>query len=490
MRLSKKLVVLLLAFGLVAAACGDDDDVQPTPPPATDPPPAATDAPPPATDAPPPATDAPPPPVATDAPPPAATILTDVGVTDDTITLGLLSDLSGPFAGLVGLIVAGQQAFWASVNAQGGIAGRQVELEIVDTGYDVQAHVQLYNELKDEVVAFAHSTGSPQTIAINEDLKDDQIVAIPLTWYSGWTDPEIGTNLPHHATPYCIEAMNVLGYIYDEWTATRGAPPETIAVAGEPGDYGGDSVAGALLAAETLGLEVVYNGDQQIARGQDNPAVIEGVLNAGADIMWLSTNFTDYTKIFSGALAGGFRDDAVWSGAGPSFSPAMLGSEVAVQLATAVTFGFYNAGWGADVPGFAPMEQALLAASTELPVTDFLSEGWIEGMIMKAILEKAAADGDMTQAGVLRAMQSLDTIDLQGLAPNPVYSGGPNENVSRQTYILKLDLAGFAAQGGPLNIGAAAEAENPTSGFLFVENLYTHPIAAEFDFEGACWTAE
>jgi ABC-type branched-subunit amino acid transport system substrate-binding protein len=490
MRFGKKLFIVLLAFGLVAAACGDDDDVTPTqaPPAATDAPdapPAATDAP----DAPPAATDAPPAPVATDAPPPAATIATDIGVTDDEIVIGLLSDLSGPFAGLVGLIVAGQQAFWASVNAQGGIAGRQVKLEIVDTGYDVQAHVQLYGELKDKVVMFAHSTGSPQTIAINEDLKDDMIAAVPLTWYSGWTDPVIGTNLPHHATPYCIEAHNVLGYIYDEWVATRGSAPTTIAVAGEPGDYGGDSVAGVLLAAETLGLTVTYNGDQQIARGQDNPSIIQGVTDSGADIVWLTTNFDDFTEVFSGALAGGFRDDAVWSGSAPSFSPAMLGSEVAVQLAGAVTFGFFNAGWGADVPGFAEMEAALLAVNPELPVTDFLSEGWVEAMITKAILDKAAADGDMTQAGVLAAMQSLDTIDLQGLAPNPVYSGTANENVSRETYILKLDLAGFAAQGGRLNIGAAADLDSASSGFLYVENLYTHPIARDFVFEGACWTA-
>ena len=87
-------------------------------------------------------------------------------------------------------------------------------------------------------------------------------------------------------------------------------------------------------------------------------------------------------------------------------------------------------------------------------------------------------------------MQSLETVDLQGLAPNPVYSGSANDQLVRENYIIKLDAAGFAAQGGPLNIGAAAEAENPTSGFLFVENLYTHPILDEFDFTGACWSAE
>ena len=188
MRLTKKLLILLMAFGLVAAACGDDDAETTTTAPPAQPTTTTTSAP--TTTGGDGGTTTTTTTTTTTSPPPAAEIATDVGVTDDEIRIGLLSDLSGPFGGLVGLIVAGQQAFWAKVNAEGGIAGRQVVLEIEDTSYDVQTHVQLYGELKDEVVAFGHSTGSPHTIAILEDLKDDNLVAIPLTWYSGWTDPE------------------------------------------------------------------------------------------------------------------------------------------------------------------------------------------------------------------------------------------------------------------------------------------------------------
>ncbi len=467
MKRLRRLAVMLVAFALIVAACGDDDSSETTT--AAPSGGGGTTA------------------AATEAPPPE--LQTDVGVTDDTITFGLLSDLTGPFGGLVGLIVAGQQAFWAKVNAEGGIGGRMVELEIFDTGYDVQTHVEGYRELKDKVVAFGHSTGSPQTIAILEDLKADNILAVPLTWYSGWTDPELGTNTPQHSTPYCIEAMNVIGYIVDQWTADNGSAPTTIAVAGDPGDYGGDSVAGALLAADAFNLEVVYNGDQQIVRGQEPTAVIEGIVDAAADIVWVTTNSGAYGSIYAGALGSpGFRADAVWSGAGPSFSPAMLGQEFAQQIASQVTFGFYNAGWGADVPGFAEMEAALVAANPELPVTDFLSEGWIEATIMKTILEAALARNDLTQGGVLAAAQSLETVDLQGLAPNPRYAGSADEQINRETYIVKLDIAGFAAQGGPLNIGAAAEADDPTSGFAFIESGYTHPVAAGFTFTEACWT--
>ena len=61
---------------------------------------------------------------------------------------------------------------------------------------------------------FSQSTGSPHTASIAQDLVDDDLVAIPLTWYSGWADPEIGQNVFETYTTYCIESMNAI-----EWFA-------------------------------------------------------------------------------------------------------------------------------------------------------------------------------------------------------------------------------------------------------------------------------
>ena len=73
--------------------------------------------------------------------------LTDFGVDDDTIKIGLNADLSGIFAPLVTQIVDGQEAYWEIVNDNGGIAGRQVELVILDNGYDVPTHLENYEEM-------------------------------------------------------------------------------------------------------------------------------------------------------------------------------------------------------------------------------------------------------------------------------------------------------------------------------------------------------
>src|SRR6266508_212400 len=153
MRATRKLIAMLLAAALIAAGCGGDDDDDE----------AGGD---------------------TGAGGEAAEVETDFGVTDDTIRVGLLADLSGPFAALVSDIVTAQEAYFAKVNDDGGIAGRQVDLVVDDTRYDVPTHAQFFQEMAAEdesgVVFISQSTGSPHTANIAQALVDDDMTAIAL----------------------------------------------------------------------------------------------------------------------------------------------------------------------------------------------------------------------------------------------------------------------------------------------------------------------
>lgn len=390
-------------------------------------------------------------------------IQTDVGVDLEagTITVGLLSDLSGPFAGLVGAIVAGQEAYWAYVNGNGGIEGLQVELETRDTGYDVPTHVTLYEELKDQVVAFGHSTGSPHTVAIYEDLVADEILAIPLTWYSGWTAP-FQDNTMHHGSPYCIEAMNSLEYIVN----TEGG--ETIAIASLPGDYGLDSAAGAALAAEALGLEVVLDKTGQIIPGEDLAPIGVEIAEAGADIVWVTATPTTFPAIYGAAVATGY--EATWSGAYPTYSPAYLGSDFAAQIERDWIGGTYILPWAWESEGNALVRDVMTAAGAD-PL-DYFAEGFVEAQILEAALRAAYAAGDMTQAGVLAAAKSLENVDFGGLAPAETYVGTPDEQLQRVTIMFRPSLADIAAGG---------------TGTEVLEPAFTADIVSDFVFESACY---
>ena len=394
-------------------------------------------------------------------------IATDIGVDLEagTITVGLLSDLTGPFGPLVSAIVAGHEAYWANVNANGGINGLEVQLETVDTTYDVPTHVQFYEELKDEVVAFGHSTGSPHTVAINEQLQEDGILAIPLTWYSGWSDPAINSNLVPHGTPYCIEAQNLIGYMVDQHESDS----PTIAIASIPGDYGLDSAAGAAIAAEDLGLEVVYDGTGAVIPGDETSydEVAGDIVASGADLVFYTATPSAFSAVYGRAIAQGF--EATWSGAAPSWNPAFVAEDSAIADAISrdMVVSFYAQSYNGDSEGAAQVRELM----GDAPPTDYYGEGFVEAKILHEALLAAYDAGDMTQTGVLNAAKSLESVSFDGLAPEESYVGDPNDIVQREIWIFRPDPSA------------------PT-GTAVVEENYTSENAANYVFDGACYVLE
>jgi ABC-type branched-subunit amino acid transport system substrate-binding protein len=402
-------------------------------------------------------------------------IATDVGVDleAETIQVGLLSDLSGPFSSLVQVIVTGQEVYWDNVNANGGIGGLQVELVAVDTAYDPPTHVQRYEELKDEVVAFGHSTGSPHTVAINPDLQAEGILAVPLTWYSGWSDPAINSNLLHHGVPYCIESMNVIGYLAEQ----MGDGISTIAIASMAGDYGLDSHAGARLAAEAAGLEIVYEGEGAINVADEATLteVANDIAASGADLAYVTTTPTAFSAIFGQALAQGY--EAIWSGAGPSYNPAFIAPDSPIKdaIAAMTYWSSYYSLWGQDETA-AATQLLLDSGRVEQPISAYF-EGFVEAQIMHAALQAAYDAGDLTQAGVLNAAKSLDNVTFEGLGPDETFVGETNDQVQRASATIW--------QPDP-----EALASGESAGESVLETNYTSSIAEAYEFTEACYQLE
>lgn len=403
---------------------------------------------------------------------------TDFGVTDDTIRVGLNADLSGIFAPLVTQIVDGQQAYFEILNENGGIGGREVELEILDNAYDVPTHLENYAEMAAEdengVVMFSQSTGSPHTAATAEMLVEDNLVAIPLTWYSGWADPAIGANVMELYTSYCLEAMNGLEYLAGE----NGA--KTVAIISFPGEYGQDGATGAKIAAEALGLEVVYDGEGAVVPGSDQTPVITSLVDANPDMVWASINPTTLAEILGGAYAQGLR--ATWSGNSPSWNYQLLATDLAPIADEVYHHSTYTALWGAiDSPGMTELQEGMRAKRPDATLSDTYIISWTEGFATQQLLEQAARNGDMTRAGVVAALQDV-TVDNKGLAPNQTFSGEPNDYIVRESYIYDVSLEDFDA-------GATVSDEGAGTGFVLETGPYVGEIAGGYDFQEACFTA-
>ena len=102
-------------------------------------------------------------------------------VTGDTIMLGQTAAQSGPQAP-IGASKWGLEAFIASVNARGGVAGKKLQLTSYDDGYQPAQTTSLDKKLvyEDRVFAIVGSIGSPTTAAVYKTLNEAQVPLISM----------------------------------------------------------------------------------------------------------------------------------------------------------------------------------------------------------------------------------------------------------------------------------------------------------------------
>ncbi len=99
----------------------------------------------------------------------AATMaLATQGVSDTTITLGSLQDLSGPIAGFGKQLRFGMEMRVNEINEQGGIHGRKIDLKFEDMQYDPKKAVIAAQKLvnQDKVFAMLGNLGTAVNMAV------------------------------------------------------------------------------------------------------------------------------------------------------------------------------------------------------------------------------------------------------------------------------------------------------------------------------------
>ena len=91
----------------------------------------------------------------------------DTGITDKEIKLGGSYPFSGP-ASAYGIIGEGAKAYFAFLNAKGGIGGRKVKFVTLDDGYEPPKALQNAKRLiqQERVFALFNTLGTPNNLAI------------------------------------------------------------------------------------------------------------------------------------------------------------------------------------------------------------------------------------------------------------------------------------------------------------------------------------
>ena len=357
---------------------------------------------------------------------------TDFGVTDDTITLGVQTDQTGVFK--VGGIAqtAGNQLWVDDVNADGGICGRDVALDVQDNGYKPDNALPLYDQQKQNVAGYVQLLGSPILAALKQKLTNDKILAVPASWASSNLDTP---SVVMVGSTYDVEMINGLSWMQEEGMIADG---DTLGHIYVDSEYGQNGVLGSEWYAGQNGMTI--NKVAVSGSDTDMTAIVAKMKADGVKAILMTTTPAQTASIAVQTAAQAF--DVPMLGNNPTFAPTLMENEQVVQALAK----FYVVTPVASMSN----ESEFIAELTKKyqdkyddPPFDAVLLGYAYALAWQQILEQACEDGDMTRDGLMAAREKLTEVDTQGLTGVMDFSqiGSPS---TRQVYIAQADAAGIS----------------------------------------------
>jgi ABC-type branched-subunit amino acid transport system substrate-binding protein len=361
----------------------------------------------------------------------AASLKSVPGFDGTTIKLGVLTPLTGPVA-VIGLpLTAGNQVYFDSVNAKGGIAGKyKVELVQEDTQYSPPKTVQQYNKVKGDVVAFTQVLGTAPTLAVLPQLRTDGMIAAPASLDALWVREE---NLLPVGGPYQVQAINALDY-YVKQADGKG---KNICTFIQDDAYGEAGQAGVDFAAEKLGFKVADT--QRFKAGdKDVTGQVQRLQRSKCDAVFLVATPTDAGTIWGTAAKLGFAPR--WIGQSPTWIDELGASPLAEYLQKTTWIAAEGTEWGDNsVEGMTAMVDNVKQFKPDQEPDYYFGFGYEQGIAMTALLEKAVELGDLSHEGLMKASEELGSVSFDGLTDDYQYGPAAERNPPRTTTIYEVD---------------------------------------------------
>jgi branched-chain amino acid transport system substrate-binding protein len=162
----------------------------------------------------------------------------DPGVTSTSIVIGGTAALSGPESPYYAPVAKGAQAYFAYVNAHGGVFGRKIDYKVVDDAYDPAQTVQVTRQLveQDRVFAIFNSIGTEQMLAVRPYLNQAKV---PQLFVGSGARKILQGRKQFPWTIGYLPSFYGEGVLYGRYIAAH-SPTAKIAVLYENDDYGKD----------------------------------------------------------------------------------------------------------------------------------------------------------------------------------------------------------------------------------------------------------
>jgi ABC-type branched-subunit amino acid transport system substrate-binding protein len=374
----------------------------------------------------------------------AGGVKTGPGVTEKTIKLGSLVDLTAVFAPLSKSVVQGTQLFWKQRNAAGGVCGRTVEVTVKDHGYDPQKAISAYREISGDVLGMQTVLGSPVMSALRPTIDQDNMYV----GFAGWSASVLpDQHIQLLGTTYDIEAITGLDFLMRSKGIKSG---DKVGHVYFEGDFGENALKGSQYLAAKSGLTIV--GQKIKPTDTDLSAQVSALRAAGVTAILVSAGPTQTASVAGVAKSVGLSVPIVANG--PGFTPQLLTSPAGPALKENLYVVSSMAPPSLDAPAVKQLQEAFAKEYPGAAPTQVGSVfGYTQARVTNDVLQKACDNKDLTRQGVLTALKQISGLDTGGLVAGTLDYTKAGQPPSRTVYISKVDAAvpgGLTAVGGPV----------------------------------------
>jgi branched-chain amino acid transport system substrate-binding protein len=333
---------------------------------------------------------------------------TDAGTDADgePILIGNLADLSGPTSDVGTPYSEGVRGYVEWRNAQGGIAGRPIELLWEDYQYDVAVAERLYTDFTAQGAVAIQGWGTADTEALRGRVNADEIPYLSASYSEELTHAE---ETPFNfivATSYSDQLRIALRWIHEQ------DPGAEVAVFHHDSPFGLSPVADGEAYIAEAGLDLGYQVHVMPGGATDFVGELRRVADDGVGYI-IVQNVESPAALLAGDIADQGLDIQLvllnWSGGELFVDLAGDNAEgvVSVQPWTPVAH---------QVPGQDEPRAFLEAQGGELTSLHYTQAWWKMALLADAIESVVEAGEEVTGPAIRDALSTVENFDTQGVS--------------------------------------------------------------------------
>jgi branched-chain amino acid transport system substrate-binding protein len=335
-----------------------------------------------------------------------------VGVSADTIKIGVISDLTGPSAiGGIGMADA-IRSYFNDLNEKGGINGRKVQVIVEDSKYSPTLTVAAAKKLisKDEIFALVSPWGSGPSEALFPLAQEQKIPVAPACALSTTMYEPLKKMVFAVGTNYIDQSLFFADYVIHELKIKK----PKVALFCQDDDWGRDHLKGLEIAAQKYGLEKPVMESYKYDAVEFKSQVIN-LMRAKPDAVLVAASLRSGASFLSEAAKLKWNPVSVGGNTLGFFRTLEMAGQFGEGLRIINIFAMPDE----DLPGVKRMVEVSKKNFGDkwMPANEKLHPYYVYGWINSIVFAEGAkrAGKNLTREGLVQAMETLKDFDPEGL---------------------------------------------------------------------------